>query len=180
MLQGKKILLGVSGGIAAYKTPELVRGLVKLGAEVKVIMTQNAVNLVTPFVLQNLSHNSVYIDVFQKSEDYRSEHVSHADWGDILLVAPATANIIGKFAAGIADDALSTTFIAFDKPVFLAPSMNNKMFSHPFVQRNIKTLKDFGVTFIGPASGELACGTVGLGRMEEPEIIVDFLQKQVK
>ena len=111
----------------------------------------------------------------RKESQWSPEHISHADWGDFLVVAPATANIIGKFANGIADDALSTTFLAYDKPVFVAPAMNDKMYSHPIVQRNMNLLKEVGVVFIEPTYGELACGTTGKGRMEEPENIVAFL-----
>ena len=176
MLQGKKILLGISGGIAAYKCPELIRQLMAEGAEVRVVTTQNALWFVTPVTLQTLSRNKVYSEVFEPVSQFNPEHISHADWADALLVAPATANIIGKFANGIADDALSTTFLAFDKPVFVAPTMNDKMYEHPVVQRNIRELRAIDVQFIEPAYGELACGSVGKGRMEEPENIVAFLE----
>lgn len=176
MLKGKKVLLGISGGIAAYKTPELIRQLIAAGAEVKVIATKNALQLVSPVTLQSLSHNKLYYEVFEPVSNFNPEHISHADWGDLLLVAPATANIIGKFANGIADDALSTTFLAFDKPVFIAPAMNDKMYAHPIIHRNILQLQAMDVQFIEPAYGELACGTVGKGRMEEPENIVAYLE----
>ncbi len=176
MLAGKKILLGISGGIAAYKCPELIRQLMAEGAEVRVVTTKNALWFVTPVTLQTLSHNKVYSEVFEPVSQFNPEHISHADWADLLLVAPATANIIGKFANGIADDALSTTFLAFDKPVFIAPAMNDKMYEHPVVQRNIRELRAIDVQFIEPAYGELACGAVGKGRMEEPENIVAFLE----
>lgn len=175
MLQGKKILLGISGGIAAYKCPELIRQLMAEGAEVKVITTANALQFVTPVTLQTVSRHRVYSEVFEPVSQFSTEHISHADWGDILLVAPATANIIGKFASGIADDALSTTFLAFDKPVFIAPAMNDRMYKHPIVQRNMRQLQAIDVQFIEPAYGELACGTEGKGRMEEPENIVAYL-----
>lgn len=175
MLKGKKILLGISGGIAAYKCPELIRQFIAQGAEVKVVATKNGLEFVTPVTLQTVSRNRVYFEVFEPIGNFNPEHISHADWGDFLLVAPATANVIGKFACGIADDALSTLFLAFDKKVFIAPAMNNKMYENPIVQRNMKVLTDFGVQFIEPAYGELACGTEGKGRMEEPENIVAFL-----
>jgi phosphopantothenoylcysteine decarboxylase/phosphopantothenate--cysteine ligase len=175
MLQGKKILLGISGGIAAYKSPELVRQLIAEGAEVKVVATKNALEFVTVVTLQTLSRNKVYYEVFEPVGNFSTEHISHADWGDLLLVAPATANIIGKFAGGIADDALTTLFLAFDKPVFIAPAMNDKMYSHPIVERNMRQLQAIGVQFIEPVYGELACGTEGKGRMEEPENITAFL-----
>jgi phosphopantothenoylcysteine decarboxylase/phosphopantothenate--cysteine ligase len=175
MLQGKRILLGISGGIAAYKCPELIRQLIAENAEVRVIATANALQFVTAVTLQTVSRNRVYFEVFEPLTHFSTEHIAHADWGDALLVAPATANIIGKFASGIADDALSTTFLAFDKPVFIAPAMNNKMYEHPVVQRNMRQLQAFGVQFIEPSYGELACGTEGKGRMEEPENIVAYL-----
>ena len=176
-LKGKKVLIGISGGIAAYKCPELVRQFIQAGAEVKVIATKNALEFTTEWTLMTLSRNKVYHQVFGPVGEWSPEHISHADWGDFLVVAPATANVIGKFASGIADDALSTTFLAFDKPVFIAPAMNDKMYKHPIVQRNMKILEEVGVTFIEPAYGELACGTTGKGRMEEPENIVAFLSK---
>lgn len=175
MLQGKRILLGISGGIAAYKCPELIRQLLAEGAEVRVVCTHNALNFVTICTLQTVSRNKVYSEVFEPVTTFNPEHVSHADWADILLVAPATANVIGKFANGIADDALTTTFLAFDKPVFIAPAMNSRMYEHPIVQRNIRELRAVDVQFIEPAYGELACGVAGKGRMEEPENIVSFL-----
>ncbi len=162
-----KILLGISGGIAAYKCPDLVRLLVKGGAEVKVVMTENAQQFVTPLSLQTVSKNPVYSKVFSQVGEWSTEHISYADWGDVLLIAPASANIIGKMANGIADDALSTTFLAFNKPVYMAPAMNDKMYEHPMVQMNINTLKSIGVNFIEPTVGELACGVVGKGKMED-------------
>ncbi len=175
MIKDKKILLGISGGIAAYKCGELIRAFVRAGAEVKVIATRNALQFVTLMTLQTLSRNRVYTDMFDTSGDISPEHIAHADWADIMVVAPATANIIGKFACGIADDALSTTFLAFDKPVFIAPAMNTRMYCHPVVQRNIASLREMGVRFIDPAEGELACGTTGKGRMAEPAEIVEFI-----
>lgn len=176
MLKGKKILLGITGGIAAYKTPELIRQLIAEGAEVKAVATRNALQFVTPVSLQTVSRNKVYSEVFEPVSTFNPEHISHADWGDMLLVAPATANIIGKFASGVADDALSTLFLAFNKPVLVAPAMNTVMYDHPIVQRNMQVLTEIGVQFIEPAYGELACQTVGRGRMQEPEEIVRFLQ----
>ena len=179
MLEGKKILLGLTGGIAAYKAPELIRQLIAAGAEVRVVATKNALQFVTPVSLQTVSRNRVYSEVFEPVISFNPEHISHADWGDILLVAPATANIIGKFASGIADDALSTLYLAFSKKVFIAPAMNTVMYEHPIVQRNMHTLREVGVEFIKPACGELACQSVGKGRMQEPEVIVSYLQLSV-
>jgi len=136
MLKGKRILLGISGGIAAYKTPELIRLFVKAGAEVQVVATRNALEFVTRLTLETVSKHKIYVDPFAETNDYSTEHISLKDWGDLLVVAPATANILGKFAGGLADDALSTTFLAFNKPVFVAPAMNCNMYEHPTVQKN--------------------------------------------
>ena len=176
MLKGKHILLGISGGIAAYKSVFLIRLLKKQGAEVKIIVTQNALSFVTPLTLETLSGNKIYADVFQNNEEYTTEHISLTDWGDIFIVAPATANIIGKLANGIADDALSTSLLAFNKPIFIAPAMNCKMYVHFSVKKNIDYLHQQGIHIIEPTEGELACGYDGKGRMEEPEKIVDFIQ----
>lgn len=176
-MKGKHVILGVSGGIAAYKTPDLVRQLKASGAEVRCIMTANAQQFVAPLALQTVSQNKVYTEQFEPLGVWNPEHVALADWADLMLVAPATANIIGKFASGIADDLLSTSFLAFAKQVVIAPAMNDKMFAHPIVQRNIETLRQIGVLFIDPTEGELACGTVGKGRMEQPANIVEFIKK---
>jgi len=177
MLKGKRILLGISGGIAAYKTPELIRLFVKAGAEVKVIATQHALEFVTRLTLQTVSKNAVYSNTFEESNEYSTEHIALNDWADLLLVAPATANILGKFAGGIADDALSTTYLAFEKPVFVAPAMNCKMWAHSAVQANMEKLHSLGVRFIESTEGELACGDVGKGRMEEPSVIFKLLSE---
>lgn len=165
------ILIGISGGIAAYKSLSLIRLFVKSGYNVKVVATTNALQFVTPLTIETLSKNKLYADVFNTPEEYSTEHIAIADFADVMVIAPATANALGKFASGIADDALSTTFLAFDKPVFIAPAMNTKMLHHPSVQRNIDLLGRQGVHFIQPAVGELACGTSGDGRMEEPDVI---------
>ncbi|MCL2682531.1 MAG: bifunctional phosphopantothenoylcysteine decarboxylase/phosphopantothenate--cysteine ligase CoaBC [Bacteroidales bacterium] len=172
-LAGKNIIVGISGGIAAYKTLSLIRLFVKNGANVKVVVTPNALNFVTKLSLQTLSKNKIYDSVFSEINDYSTEHIALTDWADMMVVAPATANIIGKFATGIADDALSTTFLAFDKPVFIAPAMNNKMYENPAVQRNLQTLIECGIHTIESPIGELACGCEGKGRMEEPEVIFE-------
>lgn len=169
------ILIGISGGIAAYKSLSLIRLFVKSGYNVKVVATPNALQFVTPLTIETLSKNKLYADVFNTPEEYSTEHIAIADFADVMVIAPATANALGKFASGIADDALSTTFLAFDKPVFVAPAMNTKMLHHPSVQRNIDLLVRQGVHFIQPAVGELACGTNGDGRMEEPEVIFDIV-----
>lgn len=174
MLNGKHILIGISGGIAAYKIPELIRLFKKAGAEVKVTTTSHALEFVTPLVLETLSQNKVYTDVFATGNDHTTEHISLPDWADLMVVAPATANIIGKMACGIADDALSTTFIAMQKPVVVAPAMNDKMLAHPAIERNLQTIASYkNCTVLPTAEGFLACGTSGKGRMLEPEAIFE-------
>ncbi len=176
MLKDKKIILGISGGIAAYKAAFLIRLFKKAGAEVKVVGTANAFEFITRVTLESLSENKVYDEVFGPENDYTTEHVALTDWGDVFIVAPATANIIGKFANGIADDALSTSLIAFDKKVFLAPAMNCKMYANFAFQRNLDYLKKNNVDVIEPAEGFLACGYEGKGRMEEPEHIFNVVE----
>jgi phosphopantothenoylcysteine decarboxylase/phosphopantothenate--cysteine ligase len=182
MLNGKNILIGISGGIAAYKSVFLIRLLRKEGATVKVVVTKNALNFVTLLTLETISGNKVYSDVFHSPELYSTEHISITDWADLFIVAPATANIIGKLSNGIADDALSTSLLAFNKPLFIAPAMNCKMVDHFSVIKNMAFLSENGVHIIEPPFGELACGYEGKGRMEEPEKIValisDFLKKK--
>ncbi len=164
-----KIIVGITGGIAAYKAPELVRLLKKAGHEVRCAATEHALEFVTRVTLETVSGNALYTDLFASG---RTEHISLKDWGEMLVVAPATANIIGKVANGIADDALSTLLLAFSgKPVIMAPAMNCEMWAHPAVQRNIATLKSWGIRMVGPEEGELACGVSGVGRMAEPEQI---------
>lgn len=179
MLKGKRIILGISGGIAAYKCGELVRQLIQAGAEVRCVCTKNGLEFITTTTLQTLSRNKVYCEVFEPVGQWNPEHVAHADWADAMIVAPATANIIGKFVAGIADDALSTTFLAFDKPIFVAPTMNTKMYDNKIVQRNIEALKEYGAIIIDPCYGELACNAIGRGRMEEPENIVKIVEEKL-
>jgi phosphopantothenoylcysteine decarboxylase / phosphopantothenate---cysteine ligase len=177
MLKGKKILLGISGGIAAYKSMYLIRLFRKAGAEVRVVATESAMWFVTRVTIESLSQNKLYDKVFGEDNDYTTEHISLTDWGDVFVVAPATANIIGKYANGIADDALSTSLIAFDKKVFMAPAMNCKMYDNFAFQRNLAYLKQNHVEIIEPASGYLACGYEGKGRMEEPEQIFAVVEK---
>jgi len=172
-LKNLRVILGISGGIAAYKAPYIIRLLKQNGASVQVVCTRNALEFVTIPVLETLSENPVYIDVFPKDRPYSTEHISITDNADLMIVAPATGNIIGKFASGIADDALSTTFMAFNGPVFIAPAMNTKMWKSAVVQRNIKYLQSLGHSIIGPEEGDLACGYTGAGRMSEPQQIVD-------
>ncbi len=168
--------MGITGGIAAYKAAFLIRLLRKAGAEVKVVCTQHALEFITRVTLESLSENRLYDAVFAEQNDYTTEHVALTDWGDVFVVAPATANIIGKLAGGIADDALSTSLLAFNRQVFLAPAMNCKMYEHFAVQKNLDFLKSQGVHIIEPGEGFLACGYEGRGRMEEPEKIFSIVQ----
>ena len=175
-LRGRRIIVGVSGGIAAYKTPLLVRLLVKAGAEVKCAVTEHALLFVTEMTLETVSSHSVYTGLFNRSNAHSTEHIALKDWADAIIVAPATANIIGKLASGIGDDALSTLLLAFRKPIFMAEAMNTQMLLCPSVQRNMTVLQNDGVTFIDGAAGELACGAYGNGRMAEPEDIVSYVE----
>lgn len=177
MFENKNVLIGISGGIAAYKSVELIRLFKKAGANVKVVTTENALQFITELTLETISQNKVYSSVFSATNDYSTEHISLTDWADFMIVAPATANIIGKFANGIADDALSTTFMAFDKQVFIAPAMNNKMYSNFAFVRNINYLKSNGIEIIEPETGFLACGYEAKGRMEEPSNIYKIVEK---
>ena len=172
-LKDKKILLGVTGCIAAYKSADIIRLLIKEGAEVKVVMTENSTNFISKMTLQVLSEKSVIAELF--SHESGVEHIKHTDWADLFAIAPATANVIGKMASGIGDDALTTMALAFDGRFVFAPAMNSKMYSNPIVQNNINTLKSHGYEFVGPGFGPLACGTEGKGRMSEPVEVVDSI-----
>ena len=173
ILQGKHILVGISGGIAAYKIPELIRQLRKAGAIVKVTTTKNALEFVTSLTLQTVSGNQVYSDVFAAINEHSTEHISLPDWADLMLIAPATANLLCKMAHGIADDALTTTFAAMRKPVVIAPAMNTNMYDSPATQQAIHQLAQWdNITMLDAASGELACGTSGKGRMQEIDVLV--------
>ena len=174
---GKRILVGVSGGIAAYKIPMLVRLLTKEGNEVKVVATNNALNFVSELTLQTLSKHRVYTDMFLPYKESTTEHISLSEWADVFVVAPATANIIGKYTNGIADDALSTVLLAFEKKVFFAPAMNTAMYNNQAVQNNLRILQNRGVEIIEGEEGELACGSVGKGRMAEVEQILECIDK---
>lgn len=167
-LEKMKIVLGVSGGIAAYKAAELVRLLVKEGASVYVVMTANAKEFVTPLTFQALSGNPVYHEIFYPETASSMKHIQACENADLLIIAPTTANTLGKLANGLADDPLSTLFLAYSGPVMAAPAMNDKMWAHPAVQENIRKLRNRGVAIIEPEEGELACGTVGQGRLAEP------------
>lgn len=171
----KKILIGVSGGIAAYKSPLLVRMLIKAGAEVRVVMTQSAQKFVTPLTMATLSENEVGLDLFDQKPLSEMLHIDWAEWADLALIAPATANCIAKTANGLADDLLSNLILAMQCPIVFAPAMHHQMWSHPAVQQNINTLKEFGYYVINPVEGELASGDIGIGRMPEPNELVEFV-----
>ena len=176
-LTGREIVLGVTGGIAAYKSAEIVSRLRHLGANVHVIMTRNATEFITPLTFQTLSANQTVTDTFSAPEYWNVEHVALAKRAEIFVIAPATANILAKMAAGIADDMLSTTVLATKAPILVAPAMNTGMWTAEATQRNLKTLKERGVRTIGPESGRLACGDEGAGRMSEPEAIVEEIYR---
>src|SRR5262245_8074058 len=173
MLAGKTIVVGVTGGIAAYKAAELVRLLVKDGAFVRVIMTKNAQEFITPLTLQTLSGNPVATETFNLTQESEIGHIRLADTADLILIAPATADIIAKLAHGIADDLLSTVLLAATAPVLLAPAMNVHMYAHAIVQENMRKLASHGYGFVEPAEGFLACGYEGKGRLADPEDILE-------
>lgn len=175
MLKGKKIVLGVTGGIAVYKAVDLVSRLRKQGAEVRVIMTEHAQNFVTPLTFKEISGNKVATSMWESNQEFNVEHIALANWADAFLVAPATANILAKMACGIADDLLSTTLLAAQAPIIVCPAMNTGMYENPVTQQNIQKLADLGVTVMPPAVGVLACGTSGAGRLPEPQQIVEFV-----
>lgn len=175
-LQGKSIILGITGGIAAYKAAALTSKLTQKGAEVHVIMTSSAKQFITELTLQSLSKQKVYSDTFQERDPSSISHIDLADAADLVLIAPATANIIAKMAHGLADDMLSTTLLATTAPIMVAPAMNVHMYQHPAVLSNMDILYNRGVQFIEPGEGLLACGYVGKGRLEEPEEIVKVVE----
>ncbi|MGF9799255.1 bifunctional phosphopantothenoylcysteine decarboxylase/phosphopantothenate--cysteine ligase CoaBC [Brevibacillus agri] len=175
-LAEKRIVLGVCGGIAAYKAAALTSKLTQAGAQVHVILTENAMNFVQPVTFQALSHQPVYTDTFSEPDPHVISHIDLADKADLVLIAPATANVIGKIANGIADDMLTTTLLATKAPVMIAPAMNVNMYEHPAVAANMERLASFGYRFVEPGVGLLACGWVGKGRLAEPEEIVEAVQ----
>nr|WP_302169087.1 bifunctional phosphopantothenoylcysteine decarboxylase/phosphopantothenate--cysteine ligase CoaBC [uncultured Romboutsia sp.] len=177
MLKDKTVVIGVSGGIAVYKTLDVVSRLRKLGVNVNVIMTKSATEFVTPLSFQSLSQNYVVCDMFEDPKTWDVEHISLAKRADVFLIAPATANVIGKIANGIADDMITTTVMATKAKVLIAPAMNTNMYENPILQRNINTLKELGYNFVEPESGRLACGDTGKGKLASPETIVDEVVK---
>ncbi len=176
-MQGKKILVGVTGGIAAYKTPLLVRLLVKAGAEVKVVATASAFDFVTSMTLSTVSNNPVVSSFSNNESGVWNSHVELGLWADVFVVAPATANTIGKMANGICDNLLLATYLSARCPVVLSPSMDLDMYQHPSVQKNLDTVRGYGNHIIEPSEGELASGLIGTGRMPEPEEIFDHISK---
>lgn len=182
-MEQKNILLCVTGGIAVYKVAFLVSKLTQANFHVKVIMSESATKFVTPLTFQVLSKNDVYTDTFDEKDSKVIAHIDLADWADLIIVAPATANVIGKLANGICDDMITTTLMAATCPVWIAPAMNVHMYNHPAVKRNIEQLIKDGCSFIEPQEGYLACGYVGKGRLEEPEklteIVINYFKETV-
>lgn len=176
-MEQKKILLCVTGGIAVYKAAALTSKLVQAGYDVKVMMSLSATKFVAPLTFQALSRNDVYIDTFDEKDSSKIAHIDLGDWPDLIIVAPATANTIGKLANGLGDEMIQATLLAATKPVWIAPAMNVNMYNHPIVQKNMNTLKEIGHRFIEPNEGYLACGYVGKGRLAEPEEIVQFVNE---
>lgn len=179
MLNGKTVLLGVTGGIAAYKIANLASALVKLHADVNVIMTQNATNFINPITFESLTGNKCIVDTFDRNFKFKVEHIALAELADVFMVAPTSANVIGKIANGIADDMLTTTLMACKKKKILAPAMNTNMYENPIVQDNIKKLKDYGMEIIEPATGYLACGTTGSGKLPDEKILLEYILREV-
>jgi phosphopantothenoylcysteine decarboxylase/phosphopantothenate--cysteine ligase len=177
IIKDKKIIVGITGGIAAYKACDIVRRLKKLGAQIIVVMTENAKKFITPLTLETLSGNEVVTEMFPERRFVGVRHVDLAGWADLILIAPATANLVGKIRSGIADDILTTIVISSKAPVLIAPAMNVNMYENPIFQENLSYLQKLGYKFVGPEVGELASGIVGKGRMSEPEIIVDEVVK---
>ncbi len=179
MLKGKTVVLGVTGSIAAYKIAYLASALVKLHADVNVIMTKNATNFINPITFETLTGNKCLIDTFDRNFQFNVEHVALAKRADIFMVAPASANVIGKIAHGIADDMLTTTIMASKCPKLISPAMNTNMFENPILQDNLKILEKYGYEIINPASGYLACGDTGAGKMPEPETLLKYILRTI-
>ena len=179
MLKDKNILLGVTGGIAAYKIANLASMLKKQGANVKVIMTENACQFITPMTFETLTAQKVYTDTFDRNFEFKVDHIELGKWADVFLIAPATANVIGKLANGIADDMLTTTALAMRCPIVVSPAMNTTMFENKVVKHNIMKLRTYGMDIIMPASGHLACGDSGAGKMPEPEMLLEYIKRAV-
>ena len=179
MLKGKHVLLGVTGGIASYKIATLTSLLVKAGADVHVIMTKNATNFINPITFETLTGNKCLVDTFDRNFQFSVEHVSIAKQADVVMIAPASANVIGKLAHGIADDMLTTTIMACKCKKIVSPAMNTNMYENPIVQDNLAILQHYGYEVIEPASGYLACGDTGAGKMPEPEMLLDYILREI-
>ena len=177
MLRGKTVVLGVTGSIAAYKMANVASMLVKQGCEVHVVMTKNATNFINPIAFESLTNTKCLVETFDRNFQFHVAHVSLTDKADVMLIAPASANVIGKIAGGIADDMLTTTVMACQKPVIIAPAMNTKMYENPILQDNLNKLRRFGYEIIEPASGHLACGTSGAGKMPSEEVLVSYIER---
>lgn len=175
MLQGKTVVLGVTGGIAAYKMPNLASALVKLGCNVQVLMTQNATQFITAVTFETLTGNKALVDTFDRNFSFQVEHIAVADQADLVMIAPATANVIAKLAHGLADDMLTTTVLACNCPKIVVPAMNTKMYENPVTQDNLNILRHYGWEVVEPASGYLACGAVGKGKLPEPEALLQVI-----
>lgn len=179
MLKGKTVLLAVSGSIAAYKIAGLASTLKKLGADITVLMTENATNFINPITFESLTGNKCLVDTFDRNFQHKVEHVALAKRADVVLAAPASANVIGKIACGIADDMVTTTIMACKCPKIIAPAMNTQMFENPIVQDNLKRLRQFGMTVVEPEYGYLACGDTGAGKMPEPETLLEYILREI-
>ena len=177
MLKGKTVVLGVTGGIAAYKIASLASMLVKQHADVQVIMTENATNFITPTTFETLTGNKCLVDTFDRNFQFQVEHVALAKRADIFMIAPATANVIAKVAHGLADDMLTTTFLACKKPKYIVPAMNTQMYENPITQDNLDICRRYGMHVVEPASGYLACGDTGAGKMPEPELLMEYIMQ---
>ena len=180
MFKNLNIVIGITGGIAAYKACGITSYLKKQGANIDIIMTKNATQFITPLTLETLSENKVVENMFERSDFIDVKHISLAKKANLFLIVPATANIIGKVANGIADDMLSTTIMATKAPVVFAPAMNNQMYENPIVQNNIEKLKKYGYKFVEPAVGHLACGYDAKGKLPKKEVIVEFIKEILK
>ena len=179
MLQGKTVVIGVTGGIAAYKIASLVSMLKKQHANVRVIMTENATNFITPVTFESLTGTKCLVDTFDRNFEFQVEHISLAKQADIFMIAPATANVIAKVAHGLADDMLTTTFLACKKPKYIVPAMNTQMYENPITQDNLEICRKYGMHVIEPARGYLACGDTGAGKMPEPETLFEYILQEI-
>jgi len=172
-----RILLGVSAGIAIYKVADLASALTRRGDQVYTLMTRNALKFITPLTFRAVTRQPVFTDTFEEDPEYRPEHISLADWGQVLVIAPATADLIGRIAAGLGDDILTTTILAWQRPVILAPAMNDRMWANAIVRANVEKLQALNYTLVGPEEGRLACGSFGTGRLAENGLIIEAIDR---